>query len=62
MARAPELCTTLSACRIESIGLLLLKIDGDMTRRDNETIVPETHAFCMEEAIVSLSSLCTTSV
>jgi hypothetical protein len=29
-----------------------------MTRSDNETIVPETPVFCMEETVVSLLDLC----
>jgi hypothetical protein len=33
--------------------------DDAVTRRDNGTNVPEMHAFCMEEAIVSQSSLFT---
>jgi hypothetical protein len=45
LARAPELYTP----------LLIFNV---MTRSDDETIVPETHVFCMEEAIVSLSDLC----
>jgi hypothetical protein len=37
-----------------------LSIFDVMTRSDDETIVPETHVFCMEEAIVTQSGLCTT--
>jgi hypothetical protein len=49
------------AHNITSIRLSIHPLDV-ISRRDNETIVPETHEFCMEEAIVSWMSLCTTSV
>jgi hypothetical protein len=37
-----------------------LSIFDVMMRSDDETIVPKTHTFCMEEAIVTQSGLCMT--
>jgi hypothetical protein len=40
--QASALSTTLSACRIKSIGLLLLKINSDMVSAHNPTILART--------------------